>query len=105
MKRILTRSGKGPFRVATREEFIQQDLIGTNSGNLLFRDAARKILLTAGAEVTSDGLRTEVSAERAARISEEYDVFVVPLANAPSGSASGPPWTDCPPLSSNSPFP
>ncbi|MEW1721960.1 polysaccharide pyruvyl transferase family protein [Streptomyces sp. NPDC093109] len=82
MKRILIRSGKSPFRVATREEFIQQDLIGTNSGNLLFSDAAHKILLTDRTEVTSNGLRTVASAERAQQINEEYDVFVVPLANA-----------------------
>ncbi|RDG39996.1 polysaccharide pyruvyl transferase family protein [Streptomyces corynorhini] len=82
MKRILIRSGKSPFRVATREEFIQQDLIGTNSGNLLFSDAAHKILLTDRTEVTSNGLRTDSSAKRSQQINEEYDVFVVPLANA-----------------------
>ncbi|MEV7422767.1 MULTISPECIES: polysaccharide pyruvyl transferase family protein [unclassified Streptomyces] len=82
MKRILIRSGKSPFRVATREEFIQQDLIGTNSGNLLFSDAAHKILLTDRTEVTSNGLKTDISAGRAQQINEEYDVFVVPLANA-----------------------
>ncbi|MEU8352773.1 polysaccharide pyruvyl transferase family protein, partial [Streptomyces sp. NPDC048845] len=90
MKRILIRSGKSPFRVATPEEFIHQDLIGTNSGNLLFSDAAHKLLLTDGTEVTSNGIRTDCSAERARQINEEYDTFVVPLANAfrPSFRAS-----------------
>jgi hypothetical protein len=82
MKRILLRSGKSPFRVASREEVMQQDLIGTNSGNLLFSDAAHKLLLTERTEVTSNGIRTDCSAQRAQQINEEYDVFVVPLANA-----------------------
>jgi hypothetical protein len=82
MKRILIRSGKSPFRVASQEEFIQQDLIGTNSGNLLFSDVTHKLLLTERTELTSNGLRTNASAERARQINEEYDVFVVPLANA-----------------------
>lgn len=82
MKRILIRSGKSPFHVATHEEFIHQDLIGTNNGNLLFSDAAHKLLLTDRTEVTSNGIRTNSSAERAREINERYDVFVVPLANA-----------------------
>jgi hypothetical protein len=82
MKRILIRSGKSPFQVTTHAEFIHQDLFGTNSGNLLFSDAAHKLLLTERTEVTSNGIRTDPSAERARQINEEYDVFVVPLPNA-----------------------
>ncbi|MFD9867890.1 polysaccharide pyruvyl transferase family protein [Streptomyces niveus] len=82
MKRILIRSGKSPFYVASQQEFIQKDLIGTNSGNLLFSDAAHKILLTERTEITSNGLSTVPTAERARQINEQYDVFVVPLANA-----------------------
>ncbi|MEV0638205.1 polysaccharide pyruvyl transferase family protein [Streptomyces sp. NPDC050619] len=82
MKRILIRSGKSPFRVATPTEFVHQDLIGTNTGNLLFSDSAHKMLTLPDAEVTSNGIRTDPSARRAAEINERYDVFVVPLANA-----------------------
>ncbi|WP_432043920.1 polysaccharide pyruvyl transferase family protein [Streptomyces cadmiisoli] len=82
MKRILIRSGKSPFRVAGPTEFIQQDLIGTNTGNLLFSDSAHKMLSAPDTEVTSNGIRTDQSARRAAEINEQYDVFVVPLANA-----------------------
>lgn len=90
MKHILIRSGKSPFHVATHEEVLQQDLIGTNSGNLLFSDAAHKLLTTPDADVTSNGIRTDHSAERAQQINEQYDVFAVPLANAfrPSFEAS-----------------
>ncbi|MHA4815864.1 polysaccharide pyruvyl transferase family protein [Streptomyces aculeolatus] len=83
MKHLLVRSGKSPFHLPTRTEVIQQDLIGTNAGNLVFSDATHKLLQVPGAtEVTSNGLRTDSSKERAAQINEEYDAFVVPLANA-----------------------
>ncbi|MFJ1804979.1 MULTISPECIES: polysaccharide pyruvyl transferase family protein [unclassified Streptomyces] len=80
MKRILLRSGKSPFDVVPVEEALHRDVIATNSGNLIFSDAAHKILTTPDTEVVSNGMRTDVNA--AARINEEYDAFVVPLANA-----------------------
>ncbi|MER5597573.1 polysaccharide pyruvyl transferase family protein [Streptomyces sp. NPDC002265] len=80
MKRILLRSGKSPFDVLGVEEALHRDVIATNSGNLIFSDATHKILETPGAEVVSNGMKSDVGA--ASRINEEYDVFVVPLANA-----------------------
>ncbi|MEU1533425.1 polysaccharide pyruvyl transferase family protein [Streptomyces fagopyri] len=80
MKRILLRSGKSPFDVVPVEQALHQDVFATNSGNLIFSDAAHKILTTPGTEVVSNGIRTNVAA--AGRINEEFDAFVVPLANA-----------------------
>ncbi|MEV1077656.1 polysaccharide pyruvyl transferase family protein [Streptomyces sp. NPDC050211] len=80
MQRILLRSGKSPYDVVPIEEALHRDVFATNSGNLIFSDAAHKILETPDTEVVSNGIRTDVSA--AARINEEYDAFVVPLANA-----------------------
>jgi hypothetical protein len=90
VKRILIRSGKSPFHVAGHPEYLHRDLMGTNTGNLLFSDSAHKMLTTPRATVTSNGIRTDCSAAKAAQINEEYDVFVVPLANAfrPSFRAS-----------------
>ncbi|MET9060433.1 polysaccharide pyruvyl transferase family protein [Streptomyces antibioticus] len=81
MKRLLLRSGKSPFDVVPVEEALHRDVFATNSGNLIFSDAAHKILTVPGrTEVVSNGIATEVGA--AGRINEEYDAFVVPLANA-----------------------
>ncbi len=80
VKRILLRSGKSPYDVIPLEEALHQDVIATNSGNLIFSDAAHKILETPRTEVVSNGIRTDVSA--AGRINEEFDAFVIPLANA-----------------------
>ncbi|WP_043454378.1 polysaccharide pyruvyl transferase family protein [Streptomyces fulvoviolaceus] len=79
-KRILLRSGKSPYEAVPVEEALQRDVIATNSGNLIFSDATHKILETPRSEVVSNGIRTNVAA--ASRINEEYDAFVVPLANA-----------------------
>ncbi|MEU0038967.1 MULTISPECIES: polysaccharide pyruvyl transferase family protein [unclassified Streptomyces] len=80
MKRILLRSGKSPYDAVPVEQALHQDVFATNSGNLIFSDAAHKILETPDTEVVSNGIRTDVAA--AGRINEEYDAFVVPLANA-----------------------
>ncbi|MFE9907897.1 polysaccharide pyruvyl transferase family protein [Streptomyces clavifer] len=79
-KRILLRSGKSPFDVDSLEQSLHRDVFATNAGNLIFSDAAHKLLMTPRAEVSSNGIRTVAS--EAARINEEYDAFVVPLANA-----------------------
>ncbi|MET8859161.1 polysaccharide pyruvyl transferase family protein [Streptomyces sp. NPDC004579] len=80
MKRILLRSGKSPYDVVSMEQALHQDVIATNAGNLIFSDAAHKILETPRTEVVSNGMRTDVAA--AGRINEEFDAFVIPLANA-----------------------
>lgn len=79
-KRILLRSGKSPFDVDSLERSLHRDVFATNAGNLIFSDAAHKILTTPRTEVVSNGIRTIAS--EAERINQEYDVFVVPLANA-----------------------
>ncbi|MFJ4967871.1 polysaccharide pyruvyl transferase family protein [Streptomyces sp. NPDC088755] len=62
------------------EQSLHRDVFATNAGNLIFSDAAHKILTTPRTEVVSNGIRTIAS--EAERINEEYDAFVVPLANA-----------------------
>lgn len=80
MVRILLRAAKDPFRIATARETLDANLIGTNSGNLLFSTAAARLLSTRNAEVLPE--RFNVTPEEADEINERYDRFVVPLANA-----------------------
>ncbi|MFF9319064.1 polysaccharide pyruvyl transferase family protein [Streptomyces sp. NPDC014735] len=80
MKRILLRSGKSPYDVVPVERALHEDVFATNAGNLIFSDAAHKLLETPRVEVVSNGIATRVA--DAERINSEYDVFVVPLANA-----------------------
>jgi hypothetical protein len=80
MRRILLREPKDPFDVVSPERTLEANLIGDNSGNLLFLEAAHKILATSDATVTPD----RFGAHRLGpdRINERFDVFVIPLANA-----------------------
>jgi hypothetical protein len=79
-KRILLRAWKGPFSVVSPAAALDSNLIGNNAGNLIFSNAAYKLLWTSGTEVVASG---PIPGRAAAdRINEEFDVFVVPLANA-----------------------
>lgn len=79
-QRLLMRAKKGPFDVFSPEDTLDRNTIGSNSGNLLFSHAIHRMLLTKGSEITSNQFRHVP--DEADRINEEYDAFVVPLANA-----------------------
>ncbi len=84
MPRLLLRSAKDPFRALTPEAAMARNVVGTNAGNLLFGEAVHKALSVPGVEVVSNGYLTErgVTDRHIQRINEEFDAFVVPLANA-----------------------
>jgi len=74
------RAAKSPFDVVSPEATYRQNLLGGNAGNLLFSHAAHRALETTDAEVVAGGLRWR--RRQARRINREFDVFVLPLANA-----------------------
>jgi hypothetical protein len=80
MKRILLRSRRSPFSVVDVKTVIRENAIGTNVGNLVFGHAAYKALDTGDVEIVVDGFA--IDAGEADRINAEFDVYVVPLANA-----------------------
>lgn len=95
MTRILLRSGKDPFTVVPPElalELAPQGLWARNTGNMIFTDAMHRTLSVPGADVVSNGLvseRTRTGRDYAARVDDEFDHFVVPLANAFRASFMG----------------
>ena len=80
MKPILLRAPKDPFAVVSAEEAAERNIIGLNSGNLVFLEAAHKLLSVPGRVVVPD--RFHYSTRDAGRINERYDAYVIPLANA-----------------------
>lgn len=78
--RILLRAPKDPFESVSAERTYLANLIGTNSGNLVFLEAAHKLLGTRDATITPD--RFAPHKLGADRINERFDVYVVALANA-----------------------
>lgn len=82
---MLIRSGKDPFSAVSAEATLAQNLIHTNVGNYLFTNAVHRALSTAGTEIVSNGTLSDLRAPQpgdAERINDQFDRFVVPLANA-----------------------
>lgn len=78
MTRILLRAHKSPFHAASATETVSKRLIGSNVGNLMFSHASYRLLSTSGTEITT----SKYERVDANEINENYDVAVVPLANA-----------------------
>ena len=62
------------------EDALARNVIGTNSGNLIFIESAYKLLATTGTRI--DVERRLPDPKDADRINERYDAYVIPLANA-----------------------
>jgi hypothetical protein len=85
MKRILLRSAKDPFLALSPEASLARNVFASNSGNMLFAEAVHKVLSVPGTDVVSSGFvtdRVDLQPETVAKINEEFDAFVIPLANA-----------------------
>lgn len=80
VKRILIRAGKTPDQVFSAHETLDKNPIGNNSGNLMFAAAAHKLLSASDTEVVPTTLN--YGPWTADRVNEEFDAFVLPLANA-----------------------
>ncbi|KAA1397148.1 polysaccharide pyruvyl transferase family protein [Aeromicrobium ginsengisoli] len=85
MTRLLVRSGKDPFTPVVAESTLTQDVFNSNSGNYLFQHSVWKALSTDSAELVSNGTLSErvpPEPRDARRINDEFDHFVIPMANA-----------------------
>jgi len=69
-----------PFEVIGAQQCLQDNLIASNSGNILFAYSVYKSLSARGVDI--DVNRYKIKALDADEISEKYDAFVIPLANA-----------------------
>jgi hypothetical protein len=89
MRRILIRSAKDPFLALTPEATLARNSFAGNTGNMLFTQSVHEVLSVPEVEVVSNGYvndRVDPTPEMVARINEEYDAFVIPLANAFRGT-------------------
>jgi hypothetical protein len=85
MPRVLLRSAKDPFLPVSPEASLARNLFASNSGNMLFTQAMHKLLAATDVEVVADGYvadRVDLLPKTVARINEEFDAYVIPLANA-----------------------
>lgn len=80
MTRILMRGGKSPFEVLSYEDTLDRNVLGTNSGNLIFAESTWRMLSTTGTTLTAHGYAAKP--QKAAEINATYDVLILPFANA-----------------------
>lgn len=87
MAKILLRSARDPFDVIEAGDPRAWGIgfYGTNVGNLLFADSTHRLLSVPGTEIVANHFvheRRAFTADEVAAVNDEYDHFVVPLANA-----------------------
>jgi hypothetical protein len=78
MPQILIRAHKNPFTVADADTTYRQNLIGNNTGNLVFSQAVYRLLSAASTDVETSGL----ARSHPRVINSRFDHVVIPLANA-----------------------
>ena len=78
MPQILIRAHKSPFAVADADTTYRQNLIGNNTGNLVFSQAVYRLLSTADAHLETSGL----ARSHPRVVNSRFDHVVIPLANA-----------------------
>ncbi len=80
MTSLLLRSRLDAFEVVPPTDVLERNLIGDNSGNLIFAEAAQRLLTTREQSVSVD--RFVIDPGAADAISERHGAYVIPLANA-----------------------
>lgn len=80
MTRILMRGGKSPFQPVSYEDTLANNTLGTNSGNLIFAESVWRMLSTKGTTLDMNGY--SANPNHAGAINEDYDLLVLPFANA-----------------------
>jgi hypothetical protein len=78
VSRLLIRAHKSPFKAASPKRVLAKNLFGSNVGNLVFGQAAIRLLSTSTSTVKTSGL----IGRAATWVNTEFDHVVIPLANA-----------------------
>ena len=84
MKKYLMRGGLNPLEIKSTEDIIFRNLIGANSGNLLYAYGVYRTLLTEDTVIDMDyyGVERSYTDKDIERINREYDAYICPLADA-----------------------
>lgn len=80
MKKILVRAGMNPWELYSPDEVLSRNLIGNNSGNLIYAYGIFQALETD--KVTLEADYYQAAPDKASQISREYGAYVIPLADA-----------------------
>lgn len=82
VKKILMRSAMPFGEEKNISEILTENLIGNNTGNLIFQSALARAVMTEDTTITTVRTDQLYSEEEVERWNAEYDMFLIPLANA-----------------------
>ena len=80
MKKLYMRAGMSPTDVFSPEYMLLNNSIGNNVGNLLYAFGVNRTLSVEGTEVVPTYYK--VDPKNAEEVNEQYDAFIIPLADA-----------------------
>lgn len=80
MKKILVRSGQAPWDLVNPVDMMKKNTIGRNVGNFVYAYSVFRNMYSEDTELVSDYYSTDI--KNADYINENYDAYVLPLANA-----------------------
>lgn len=76
------RSAMNPLDNPSQGDVIKNNLIGGNSGNMIFAYGVMRTLMCEDTQIDTIKFFNNVTDEEIERINSQYDYFVIPLANA-----------------------
>ncbi|RHA38888.1 polysaccharide pyruvyl transferase family protein [Cellulomonas rhizosphaerae] len=88
MPRFLIRAGKDPRTALSHEQSLATSTLGvfgSNSGNMLFYSGVHRVLSVPGTEIVANSYvheRPSVSKSDVNRVNDEFDRFILPMANS-----------------------
>ena len=82
MPKILMRAGFSPLESPDQSRIIFENLIWDNAGNMLFAYSIMRMLMQKDTVITAISVNRFFGGRQIAQWNEEYDFFVIPLANA-----------------------
>lgn len=82
MRKILMRAVLSPLANKSAVEVISQNLIGNNMGNMIFANSMYRTLMTEDTQIDTIATNRRYSQEELDKMNEEYECFIIPLANA-----------------------
>lgn len=82
MRKILMRSAMPFGEDRSISEILIHNLVGDNTGNLLFQNSVARVIMTEDTEITTINVGRKFSEEEIERFNSEYEMFLIPLANA-----------------------
>ncbi|MEG1458106.1 MAG: polysaccharide pyruvyl transferase family protein [Acetivibrio sp.] len=82
MKKVLMRAMMSPDAEKSAFEVISKNLIGNNAGNMIYANSIFRTILTEDTQIDTIATNQVFPQSEIDRMNEEYDYFIIPLANA-----------------------